>query len=276
MEGWSTPEGPIDLNDLKWRPDLIHEDGDLLHIAFDVIERPWERRLKAASESERGVIVVLAPPALSISNLVLLQSIDVRPSLLDGNSDEPELIEYESVADLVASYELDLGEHLSDLAIPLLDRAVASANSFEKGLLFEQVLCLILSQPRYFQVIDHRFKNETEEIDLVLRNLATGALGEILGGPLVLVSGKNQTKAVGGPEVRALRGNIGNRRCRCSFGILASAGSLARTAKAEQTHATNDPTLAVALLDGADIRKLATSGTLDGDLERLLMDAVLG
>ncbi len=275
MTGWSIPASAVDLGEIKWRPDLIHESGDLLYLAFEDIDRPWEQRLEAASRSERGLVVVCAPRALSIPNLALLQKIDARPALLDGNSEEFELAEYESIGDLVASYELDLGDGLSELAIPLLDRALTCTDSFRKGMLFEQVLCLVLSQPRYFQVIEHRFKTETEEIDLVLGNRATGALAEILGGPLILVSAKNQTRAVGGPEVRALRGNMGNRRGRCSFGILASAGALARTTKAEQTHATTDPTLAVALLTGSDIRTLAQSSDLDGELERHLMAAVL-
>lgn len=275
MEGWTVPDSAVDLGDIQWRPDLIKENGDLLYVAFEEIDRPWERRLEAASKSGRGLVVVCTPRALSIANLALLQRLDARPALLDGNSEEPEMSEYESIGDLVASYELDLGARLSELAIPLLDRAIACNDSFEKGMLFEQTLCLILSQPRYFQVVEHRFKNETEEIDLVLRNRATGALAEILGGPLVLVSGKNQARPVGGPEVRALRGNMGNRRGRCSFGILASAGTLARTTKAEQTHATTDPSLAVAVLDGSDLRALAQSGDLDGELEGHLMAAVL-
>lgn len=275
MSGWSIPDSAIDLDGVKWRSDLLHANGDLLYLAFEEIDRPWQRRLEAANRSGRGLVVVCAPRALSIPNLALVQRIDARPVLLEGTSEEPEIIDYESVGDLVASYELDLGDQLSELAIPLLDRALKCTDSARKGLLFEQVLCLILSQPRYFQVMEHRFKTETEEIDLVLRNRATGALADILGGPLILVSGKNQSKAVGGPEVRALRGNMGNRRGRCSFGILASAGTLARTTKAEQTHATTDPTLAVALLDGSDIRRLAQATDLEGELEHHLMAAVL-
>lgn len=275
MSGWSIPDEVIDLGGVKWRPDLVSEGGDLLYLAFEEIDRPWERRLEAAGGSGRGLVVVCTPRALSIANLALIQRINARPALLDGTSEELNLVEYQSVGNLVASYELDLSDRLSELAIPLLDRAVECSDSHRKGVLFEQVLCLVFSQARYFQVIEHRFKTETEEIDLVLRNRATGALAEILGGPLILVSGKNQTKAVGGPEVRALRGNMGNRRGRCSFGILASAGALARTTKAEQTHATTDPTLAVALLDGSDIRELARTSDLDTELERHLMAAVL-
>jgi hypothetical protein len=161
------------------------------------------------------------------------------------------------------------------LANPLFDRALASMDTYLKGLIFEQVLCLLFSQVSYFHVMEHRYTNETEEIDLVLGNRATGALAGVLGGPIVLVSGKNQAKPVGAPDVRALRGNMSKRRRRCSFGVLASARALAETATAEQVHVTDDPAQAVALLNGSMIRRLIASSKLDQDLQAELMKAVM-
>lgn len=276
LPAWSRPDEALRFGEVGWLPDLVNSDGRLLHLTLEEIEPAWIRRMKAAREAGRKVAVACAPRAFTLQTLEAIQELEATPVLIDGIDDSVEATEFKSVADLVAMYELYLGtEGLASLASPLLDRALACTNSYRKGLLFEQVLCLLFSQVSYLRVREHRFINPGEEIDLVLGNQATGELRELLGGPLVLVSGKNQATPAGAPEVRALRGNMGNRRGRCSFGILASARDMAETAEREQIHATENPTQAVALLDGETIRQLITSPHLDTDLEERLRLAIM-
>ena len=276
LDGWESPSGALEFGDTRWLPDLVHVDGPLLHLALEEIDGPWRRRLKAARANGHKLVVACVPEALSIPNLALIQEVGGSLLLLDASEEDIEIREYGSVADLVAMYELSLGpEGLGRLATPLLDRAIECVDTYNKGLMFEQVLCLLFSQVSYFHVLAHRYINETEEIDIVLGNRATGALAGILGGPIVLVSGKNQAKPVGAPAVRDLRGNMGNRRGRCSFGILASAKTLASTAGKEQTHATDDPTKAIALLSGPIIRRLIVTSRLDKDMQAELVKAVM-
>jgi len=276
LDGWENPNTALEFGNVRWLPDLVHSNGLLLHLALEEIDGPWRRRLKAAMADGYKLVIACGPEALSLPNLELIQEIDGRLLLLDPADEDVEIFEYDSVADLVAMHELSLGsEGLNRLADPLFDRALECTDTYRKGLLFEQVLCLLFSQVSYLHVLKHRYINETEEIDIVLGNRATGALAGVLGSPIVLVSGKNQTKPVGAPDVRALRGNMGNRRGRCSFGVLASARALASTAGKEQTHATDDPTKAVALLSGPTIRRLIASSRLDEEMQAELMKAVM-
>jgi hypothetical protein len=273
---WTAPIKAIDLGEERWLPDLEGPEKALLHLALDEIESPWVRRIEAASNLGYVICIACLPQALTIDNLELIQEVDGKPILIDDSHDEPQISEYNSVADLISQYELSLNAaDLRRLAQPLLSKARACSNSYKKGLLFEQVLCLIFSQTSYFRVMEHRYINETEEIDIVLGNRATGELAGVLGSPLVLASGKNQAKAVGAPEVRALRGNMANRRGRCTFGILASASRIAGSAKTEQVRATTDPSLAVSLLDGEAIDGLLSSPDLDAALEKILLAAVM-
>lgn len=276
LAGWSRPDQALHFGEVGWLPDLLHNDGRLLHLTLDEIEPAWIRRMAAAHEDGRTIAVACTPRTLTLQALKAMQDLEATPLVVDGNDDSIEATEFSSVADLVAMYELFLGQKgLEALANPLLDQALAETSSYRKGLLFEQVLCLLFSQVSYLRVREHRFTNPGEEIDLILGNQATGDLRELLGGPLILVSGKNQATPAGAPEVRALRGNMGNRRGRCSFGILASARDLAETAEREQIHTTTDPTQAVALLDGDRIRQLIASPHLDADLENHLRRAVM-
>jgi Restriction endonuclease len=276
LSGWAIPQDAVALDGLRWLPDLVNSDGRLLYLALEEIDDPWKKRLRAAHASSHKLVVACPPSTLSLSNLELLQEIDASPILVNGVDDGVDLLQYESVADLIAKHELSLGnDGLQALAGPLFDRALECEDTYAKGLLFEQVLCLVLSQVSYFQVLEHRYVNETEEIDLVLGNRATGPLAEVFGGPLILVSGKNQKKPTGAPEVRDLRGNMGKRRGRCSFGIVAAARDLASTAAKEQSHTTDDPTKAIALLSGSMLRHLISSKRLDQELQVELMKAVL-
>lgn len=276
LDGWTEPSQVLDVGETKWLPDLEGPGKELLHLALEEIEDPWERRMEAAFGMGYTIYVACVPRALTVENLCSMQRVHAKPLLIDGVEDELHLSEFDSVADLVAKYELSLtAEGLKSLAEPLLSRARAETDAHQKGLLFEQVLCLLFSQTSYFRVLEHRYIGETEEIDIVLGNRATDELAELLGGPLILVSGKNQAKAVGAPEVRELRGNMANRRGRCTFGILASASTVARTANTERIRATTDPSLVVTILDGQAIDGLLNSPDLDQFLRQILLAAVM-
>lgn len=275
---WSEPAGRLQLfGNVPWKPDLRHAEGHLLHIAFGAVAEPWAKRLRAANAASHPLALAFAPRALTLDNLILAQELDAKIFTIDeAEAGGIMVVAYSSVAELLAEEEFSLGEGgLERIAMPLLDRAVAESDSYRKGLMFEQVLCLLFSQVGYVTVVEHRYRNETEEVDLVLANRATGHLSGIFAGPLILVSGKNQTKATGAPDVRALRGNMSKRRKRCNFGVVCAAGRIADEAEIEQGEATDDPEKAIALLDGHAIRGLLASSSLDNDLEAELMKAVL-
>ena len=194
-ERWSPPAEPVELAGVRWLPDLVHTDGRLLHITFEETSSPWLRRLRAAREAGYSLNVACLPAAVRLGTLGSIQAVDGRPMLVDRtDAGVLSVHEYGSVGDLVALEELALGpDGLQALAEPMLDRALAESNAYNKGIYFEQVLCMSFSQVSYLRVISHRYVNETEEVDLVLGNRAVGELQGIIGGPLVLVSGKNHS-----------------------------------------------------------------------------------
>jgi hypothetical protein len=250
----------------------------VLHVALGGVEDPWRRRLVAAHrEGHRPVVACLRDDIASVDTLAFLQQIDATIALVDPERPGAETCtSYESVADLVARLDLVLDSGgLSSLGLARLDQALNADTSDRKGKYFEDVLRLMFSQVSYFQVVESRYRTATEEIDIVLGNRAVGHVAHLINGAFVVVSAKNQADAVGAPEVRALWGNMVKRRGRCQLGILCSARRIAQTAQSERTHATTDPTLAVALLDGRAIRDLLNASDLDGALERRLREAVL-
>jgi hypothetical protein len=274
---WSPCKEVLRFEDVRWRPDLQHTNGTLLHIFFEEIDDAWRKRLKAAHAAGRDTAAAFPYEALSISTLAFLQSIDAAILSLNGElTEEIEIKRCQSVAHLVALDELSLGHKgLRQLCEARLEDALAADTNDKKGRYFEEVLCLLFSQVSFFVVHESRYKNETEEIDLVLGNRGLGAIKDTIGGPVVLASAKNTATAVGAPEVRALWGNMAKRRGRCSLGILCAARTLASTAATERSSSTTDPTLAVALLDGDRIRELLQKSVLDDGMEEVIREAVL-
>jgi hypothetical protein len=275
--GWSPSEKSLEFNGVRWRPDLQHIDGTLLHTFFEDIDDAWRRRLIAAHRAGQRTAAAFPPEALDISTLAFLQSIDAAIVMLAGEfTEEVEIRRYDSVAHLVALAELSLGqEGLRQLGQARLQESLNADTNDKKGRYFEQVLCLLFSQVSFLVVHDTRYKNETEEIDLVLGNRGLGPIKDIIGGPIVLASAKNMASSVGAPEVRALWGNMTKRRGRCTLGILCAARKLASTAATERSSSTTDHTLAVALLDGDRIQRLLESATLDADMEEVIREAVM-
>jgi hypothetical protein len=275
---WSPNVERIEFADGRaWRPDLRHSNGHLLHVAFDEIDEPWAGRLRAAAERDLPLTLALAPAALTLENLGLAQAVGATLLVLkEDDGDTISVAAYPSVAELVVREDLALdGGGLKALGEPLLESALAETDSYRKGLLFEHVLCLMFSQVSYVAVREHRYRNETEEVDVVLDNRATGHISDLFNGAIVLVSGKNQRAATGAPAVRELRGNMSKRRRRCNFGILCAAGRIAEQAEIERGAATDEPEKAIALLSGGMIRGLLASTQIDRDLEIELRKAVL-
>jgi hypothetical protein len=234
--------------------------------------------MAAARQAGRTLVIGSIAGAVTLDVLVLMQDLDAQPLLIDfGDDGTATFREFSSVADFVARTGLALSpEGRARLGEALLDRALETTDTYLKGIYFEQVLCLLFSQVSFFDVLEHRYVNDEEELDLVLANQATSPhIIDLIRGAIVLVSGKNHKATIGAPAVRDLRGNMAKRRGRCKLGILCAAGELASTASKEQQHATDDPLAAVALIDGAGIRKLLKSHDLDDEVAEYLREAVL-
>jgi hypothetical protein len=274
---WSNLDDSLQFGEVRWRPDLRHQDGTLLHTFFEDLDEPWRKRMAAAREAGNQTAVACPLEALSLDVLGFLQEIDATIVLLGYDSNDVLLVQqYESAAHLVALAELSLGHvGLRELGEQRLRDALEADSNYDKGRYFEQVLLLLFSQVSFFMVHSSRYKNDTEEIDLVLGNRGLSPIKDTIGGPIVLVSAKNLANPVGAPEVRALWGNMAKRRGRCTLGVLCASRKLASTAATERASSTTDPTLAVALVDGARLRQLLQSATLDADMEAVVREAVM-
>ena len=231
------PKEPIDLGDgLRWTPDLVDADR-VIHVELGrQIPRAFVRRLQAARAMDVNVVVATKAEALTFETLALLQRLEVSPIELTLNDQaEWRISEWSSVADWVARANMALRpSELRDLVAQRQAVAEDSGRTnHARGHAYEEVLCLVFSQVSWLKVIEHAYKNDTEEIDIVLLVTGAGEYAQLAGGPIAIATVKNEKKSLGSATIKYLEGQMGNRRNRCKLGFACARGDISKAADTE-------------------------------------------
>jgi hypothetical protein len=161
----------------------------------------------------------------------------------------------------------------SELGLRALERAIEATTSGPKGRLFETFLGFLFSQINYLELFSSNYKNDTEEIDIVLRNRQTSS-GALPRTPLILVSAKNEKEPLGVPALTSLEGKIRNRRGQCGFGILCCSRKFAATVRDHLLRGSREPHV-IATLDGEGLRALLQAQDIEKALEAIATKASL-
>jgi hypothetical protein len=182
---------------------------------------------------------------------------------------------YDTIVELVAGENLIVApDNLRLIGQKILKRARDATDKHMRGQLFERFLCLLFSQISDFELFEHNYRTETEEIDGVFLNR------RIHGrcwpsSPLVLLSGKNTKGGAGAPAVTSLAAKMRNRRGLCKLGFLCSANSISTDARNHELRYSHEESVIV-LLDGKDLDGLLDkTDQLEAELERLVVNASL-
>ncbi|HEY4281621.1 MAG TPA: restriction endonuclease [Chthoniobacterales bacterium] len=182
---------------------------------------------------------------------------------------------YANAADLIAGENLIVDPAaVKSLGRKALALARGATSNHNRGRLFEKFLCFFFSQVTGFELHEHNYRTETEEIDAIFLNRRLH--GQCWpSGPLVLISGKNTKAAAGAPAVTSLASKMQNRRGMCKLGFLCSAGTISSDARNHELRYSREDNLMV-LIDGKDFDSLLDKAhRLDAELERLVVNASL-
>lgn len=257
------PAEPLDLEEgLRWAPDLIDADR-VVHVELgEQIPKAFVRRLRAARAAGWKIVVATKAEALTFETLEFLQEIEVAPfELRVGDQSAWHVSEWSSVADWVARANMALRPaELRRLVAQCL--AVAEdqdRTNHARGHAYEEALCLMFSQVSWLSVVEHAYRNDTEEIDIALLVTGAGEYAQLAGGPLAIATAKNEKKSLGSATVKYLEGQMGNRRGRCKLGFACARGDVSKAADLE-----------IIGLRRADVVIVPMGGE---DLQRLLDDA---
>lgn len=231
------PAEPLDLVEgLRWAPDLV-DDERVVHVELgEQIPKAFVRRLRAAHAAGKKVVVATKRDALTVETLELLQELEVAPFELRLDDEAAwQVSEWNSVADWVA--RANMAVRPAELRRLVSQRLAVAEDpdrtNHARGHAYEEALCLVFSQVSWLKVVEHAYRNETEEIDIALLVTGTGEYAQLAGGPLVIATAKNEKKSLGSATIKYLEGQMGNRRGRCKLGFACARGDVSKAAHLE-------------------------------------------
>ena len=143
-----------------------------------------------------------------------------------------------------------------------------------KGKLLEDLMALVLKTVPGFHQVSTQRKNETEEIDVVVRNESTDPLWVNERTSYILVECKNWSKPVGVAELRSFLHKVQRKFDRCRLGLFVAPGGFTESLRAELRGERKDDKL-VMLLGPQDLADLIASGDRNETLKKLHERAVI-
>jgi hypothetical protein len=268
---WKFPDTP--LEDPRWVPDLIRDDGSavLHHQAGGNLLPFMVRRLKRVSEL--GIEVHMSCSLAALYDERLLRSLSsVHPVIHlqeeGGVKPEPLLL-------TVALQGIQLSrETRQQLAEDGLSRSSVDGTSHQKGRRFEAVVAFLFSQVDGFRVSATNYRTDTEEIDVVVRQLAADGRIWARDGPLILIEAKNHAAGISQDMFSAFRTKLEVKRGRVKLGFMVSRTTVSGEAERQEAK-TAMGDIAIVFLDGENLASWIPADDPDEWLEGQVEAAVL-
>lgn len=177
-------------------------------------------------------------------------------------------------------HALDLARErrLASLATSAIEKAIedtwqaakAEPDRNRKGALLEEALADLLRTIPGFEQVDRNRENETEEIDILVRNASPDEFWR-KAGAYILVECKNWSKPVGAREAREFMAKLERRHGRCSLGFFVAMNGVTQPFKTELVTASTKGFLVVPL-DASDVEALVAANGDRGERLKQLHD----
>jgi hypothetical protein len=263
----TAPANPLQLEPgLRWTPDLM-DANRVLHLELgDHIPTAFVRRLRAAAAAGRSVLVATRAESLTFETLEFLQQLDVAPfELRQDDQRRWQVSGWSSVADWVARGNMALRpEELRKLVAQRLTAAddFTHRTNVARGTAYEEALCLVFSQVSWLKVVEHAYRNATEEIDIAMLVTGAGEYARLANGPIAIATAKNENKSLASATIKYLQQQMANRRGRAKLGFACARGQVSKSAQLEILRSSQTDLLIV------PIGETEFQGLLD-DAERL-------
>ena len=272
--GW-TQSTEIKVGKKRWRPSAVSKSGaSILYVSLrgDIPSYVSSRLNQAFSD---GLQVCIALPLTALFNpdiLELLAKIDASVIVINEIrtvSLRP-LHFMAAMADLGVPVEPQLRVKL---ATTVWNR-IRSGSPQERGKRLEALLAFLFSQVADLRVVERNYRNETQEIDLVLQVDNFSSRIWQRSGPLMLVEAKNTSEATQQNVVSLLIHKIRTKRGVSRVGLLVSIAGFTDGAEMEELRISESDNCVV-LIDEAKLLRLIEAVDLDEVLETLVRRAML-
>lgn len=267
----------LDLGSRRWKPNAVSKDGAKLLYVFlqDDLPRFARDRLRIAADT--GITPTLALHLASLFKrevVELLVEVDADVIVLDDYLAARQL-EPRALLLALAEIEVPVSPELRRSVAKVVWNRLGDGTSQQKGRRLEALLAFAFSQVRDLKVVEHNYRNETEEIDLVLQiDNFSSRVWQKSGVPLVLVEAKNRADKASQPMVSSLITKLQTKRGTARIAMLVSLAGFTEDARMQELRfSTQD--ICVVMIDRTQLEKMLAADDVDGELETYVRHALL-
>lgn len=271
------PGVELDLGSKRWRPNAVSTDDTKLLYVFLADQLPRFVRDRLALAAEVGIQSTLALNLASLFNpsiVELLVAVDADVIVLDDYVSSRQLNPRPLLAAL-ADVEVPVSpDFRRNIANVVWDR-IADGTAYRKGKRLEALLAFIFAQIRDLKVVERNYRNETEEIDLVLQiDNFSSRVWQKSGVPFILVEAKNRADKASQPMVSSLVTKLQTKRGNARIAFLVSLAGFTDDARMQELRfSTQD--ICVVMIDRLQLESLLAAANIDEQLEELVRQAML-
>lgn len=271
------PGVDLDLGSKRWRPNAVSTDGTELLYVFLADQLPRFVRDRLALAAEVGLQSTLALNLASLFNpsiVELLVAVDADVIVLDDYVSSRQLNPRPLLAAL-ADVEVPVSpDFRRNIANVVWDR-IADGTAYRKGKRLEALLAFIFAQIRDLKVVERNYRNETEEIDLVLQiDNFSSRVWQKSGVPFILVEAKNRADKASQPMVSSLVTKLQTKRGNARIAFLVSLAGFTDDARMQELRfSTQD--ICVVMIDRLQLESMLAAANIDEQLEELVRQAML-
>ena len=267
----------LNLGDMHWRPHAVSKELDQLLYVFLQDEIPRFARERLRTAFDRGIASTLALELASLSKpdiIELLVSIDANVIVLD-DYDVSRQLESRPLLTALADIEVPVSPELRrNIAKTVLER-IENGSPQQKGRRLESLLAFTFSQVGDLKVVERNYRNETEEIDLVLQvNKISSRCWQKPGHPFILVEAKNRADKATQSTVSGLITKLQTKRNTAKIAFLISLAGFTKDAQMQELRfSTQD--ICITMIDRHQLETILTAEDLDKELDSIVRKALL-
>ena len=272
---WRSPER-LELGETAWTPDAVGKNDAVLQAALAVdLPRYLKSRLRAAHAKGHTVHMAVSAVVLYSSEwLDLLVGVDAFVYVVDDFQERGRFKRRHvlaAIADLQVPVAPDHRRVLGETAL----RMLGDGSSQDRGRRLEAILAFLFSQVSDFRVVRRNHRNKSQEIDLVLQiDAHSERVWQNQGRPLILVEAKNHKKPIGAAVLAGLTRKIQTKRKMVKIAFLVSVSGVTGDLHIESLRGSTEDHCVV-IIGLHELHSLLTESDLDGNLERLVLDAFI-
>ncbi|HEU5476130.1 MAG TPA: hypothetical protein VFV67_36350 [Actinophytocola sp.] len=272
------PGEELDLGSKRWRPSAVSQGSEtrLLYVCLqeEIPRFVAERISLAAARGIRVTVALMIPTLFSEQVIEVLTDVDSDVYVIDDYQEDRRYRARHllaAIADVGVPIEPNLRK---SMARKIWSRIDEGTNN-QKGRRLEAFLSFLFSQVLDLRVVERNYRNESEEIDLVVQvdNFSNRAWQKP-GVPFILVESKNTQDKSTQYMVSTMLTKLQTKRGSAKIGIMVCPSGFTEAARLQELRfSTQD--LCIAMVDTEDILRLIEVDDLDGALEAIVRRSLL-